>query len=123
MGLEFPPAQPAPRDNADRRSLQRRHSSLEMAMRELCDLQAQASRLAVTIQSLDMPRHSSTPQPGRNDEQLVRGILKARLDRGHFFAPDLFADPAWDMLLALVGAAVVLPIFGRAHDRSMQRVP
>jgi putative membrane protein len=32
-------------------------------------------------------------------------------------------DAQWDMLLALVGAAVVLPIFGRAHDRSMQRVP
>ena len=31
-------------------------------------------------------------------------------------------DAQWDMLLALVGAAVVLPIFGRAHDRSMQRV-
>jgi DNA-binding MarR family transcriptional regulator len=75
-----------------------------MALREVCDLQAQASRLAVTIQSLDMPQPCSTPGSGRNDEQLVRGILKARLDRGRFFAPDLFADPAWDMLLALYAA-------------------
>lgn len=105
MGLEFPPAYPAPRDssdNGDRGSI--RHPSIEMALRELCDLQAQASRLAVTIQALDMPQPSSSPHSGRSDEQVVRGILKARLDRGRFFAPDLFADPAWDMLLALYAA-------------------
>lgn len=28
-------------------------------------------------------------------------------------------DAQWDMFLALVGAAVVLPLFGRAHDRAM----
>lgn len=32
-------------------------------------------------------------------------------------------DAQWDMFLALVGALVVLPLFGRAHDRSMARVP
>lgn len=32
-------------------------------------------------------------------------------------------DAQWDMLLALVGAAVVLPVFARAHDASMDRVP
>lgn len=32
-------------------------------------------------------------------------------------------DAQWDMLLALVGAAVVLPVFGRLHDASMARVP
>jgi putative membrane protein len=32
-------------------------------------------------------------------------------------------DAQWDMLLALVGAALVLPIFGRFHDRSMAQVP
>ena len=32
-------------------------------------------------------------------------------------------DAQWDMLLALVGAAIVLPLFGRLHDRSMARVP
>lgn len=31
-------------------------------------------------------------------------------------------DAQWDMLLALVGAAVVLPLFSRMHDRSMARV-
>jgi putative membrane protein len=32
-------------------------------------------------------------------------------------------DAQWDMFLALVGALVVLPLLGRAHDRSMARVP
>jgi putative membrane protein len=32
-------------------------------------------------------------------------------------------DAQWDMFLALVGAAVVLPLFGPAHDRSMTKVP
>ena len=32
-------------------------------------------------------------------------------------------DAQWDMFLALLGAAVVLPLFGRQHDRSMNLVP
>jgi putative membrane protein len=32
-------------------------------------------------------------------------------------------DAQWDMFLALVGAAVVLPLFSRFHDASMERVP
>jgi putative membrane protein len=31
-------------------------------------------------------------------------------------------DAQWDMFLALLGAAVVLPVLGRAHDRSMASV-
>ncbi|MGC4091106.1 MAG: DUF2238 domain-containing protein [Polyangiaceae bacterium] len=32
-------------------------------------------------------------------------------------------DAQWDMLLALIGAAVGLALFARAHDRSMSQVP
>lgn len=32
-------------------------------------------------------------------------------------------DAQWDMLLALIGSAVTLPLVARAHDRSMSRVP
>jgi putative membrane protein len=32
-------------------------------------------------------------------------------------------DAQWDMVLALIGAAIVLPIFSRWHDRSMARIP
>jgi putative membrane protein len=32
-------------------------------------------------------------------------------------------DAQWDMFLALVGAAVVLPVLGGFHEASMARVP
>jgi putative membrane protein len=32
-------------------------------------------------------------------------------------------DAQWDMLLALLGAGLVLPVFATAHDRSIERVP
>jgi putative membrane protein len=32
-------------------------------------------------------------------------------------------DAQWDMFLALIGSAVVLPLFSRFHDASMQRAP
>jgi putative membrane protein len=32
-------------------------------------------------------------------------------------------DAQWDMFLALVGAAIAIPLFARAHDRSMAKVP
>ena len=32
-------------------------------------------------------------------------------------------DAQWDMFLALVGAAISLPLLGKVHDRSMARVP
>ena len=34
----------------------------------------------------------------------VRGVIRARRMRANFFAPELFADPAWDMLLDLFAA-------------------
>ena len=32
-------------------------------------------------------------------------------------------DAQWDMLLALIGAAVALPLLGGVHNRSIARVP
>ena len=32
-------------------------------------------------------------------------------------------DAQWDIFLALIGAAIVLPVFGSTHDGSMARVP
>jgi DNA-binding MarR family transcriptional regulator len=39
-------------------------------------------------------------------EQQVRGMLKLRRNRDRFFGKDLFADPAWDILLELYAAAL-----------------
>ena len=40
------------------------------------------------------------------DPRLVRQIIRQRQLRGKFFDPELFADPAWDMLLDLTAARV-----------------
>jgi hypothetical protein len=38
------------------------------------------------------------------DAGLIRSIIRVRRLRDHFFKGDLFADPAWDMLLDLMAA-------------------
>lgn len=38
------------------------------------------------------------------DASQVRAIIRARRLREHYFASDLFADPAWDILLDLTAA-------------------
>ena len=43
-------------------------------------------------------------RPGLPDPRLVRQIIRQRQLRARFFDGDLFADPAWDMLLDLTAA-------------------
>lgn len=40
------------------------------------------------------------------DAGFIRSIIRVRRLRDHFFKSDLFADPAWDMLLDLMAARV-----------------
>nr|WP_137677476.1 MarR family transcriptional regulator [Parerythrobacter lutipelagi] len=54
-------------------------------------------------QSSDLVRSQKPPLP---EPRLVRQIISQRRLRGEFFAVDLFADPAWDMLLDLTAARV-----------------
>lgn len=50
---------------------------------------------------------ASTDQDGeRLDGCFIRSIIRARRLRDHFFKGELFADPAWDMLLDLMAARV-----------------
>jgi DNA-binding MarR family transcriptional regulator len=42
----------------------------------------------------------------RGEKELVRAMIAARRDRDRFFPADLFADPAWDMLLDLYAARI-----------------
>ena len=48
---------------------------------------------------------TGTPAPVEQDqpvtEQAIRSLIRLRRNRDHFFDSDLFADPAWDMLLEL----------------------
>lgn len=45
-----------------------------------------------------------TTRPALPAPQLIRKILRNRQERGRFFDAQLFADPAWDMLLDLAAA-------------------
>jgi hypothetical protein len=50
-----------------------------------------------------------TPSEGEGeklDAGMIRSIIRARRLRDHFFRSELFADPAWDMLLDLLAARV-----------------
>ncbi len=48
---------------------------------------------------------SKTPAASTGvDLQQVRAILRARRLRSEFFAEEMFADPAWDILLALLAS-------------------
>lgn len=49
----------------------------------------------------------AVPNDGeRLDAGFIRSIIRGRRLRDHFFKSDLFADPAWDMLLDLMAARV-----------------
>ena len=54
---------------------------------------------ANAVQASARQRSGSLPHP-----RLIRRILDARRLRARFFKADLFADPAWDMLLDLAAA-------------------
>jgi hypothetical protein len=43
--------------------------------------------------------------PGLPDPRLIRTMIRQRQLRGRFLDPELFADPAWDILLDLTAAA------------------
>jgi hypothetical protein len=49
---------------------------------------------------------ASERDDGALDPGFIRSIIRVRRLRDHFFTSDLFADPAWDMLLDLMAARV-----------------
>ena len=52
----------------------------------------------------DISRATRSTRPPLPDPRLVRRIIRQRQLRGRFFDTELFADPAWDMLLDLTAA-------------------
>ena len=78
----------------------------------LQQLSEEVGRIANILASLsdeDDGAAAETGQDERNpsrriDAGQIRAIIRARRMRDHFFKSDLFADPAWDMLLDLMAA-------------------
>ena len=65
-------------------------------------LSAEAQRIADALARLARDTDSDNETP--ISATLVRRIIRLRRDRDRHFPADLFADPAWDMLLDLVAA-------------------
>ncbi|MFS0738734.1 winged helix DNA-binding protein [Sphingomonas sp. 1P06PA] len=85
----------------------------------LRQLSEEVSRIARVLAGLSgeragggaiMPRASiPTPDPLAErslDANAIRAMLRARRLRAHYFDSELFADPAWDMLLDLMAARI-----------------
>jgi len=82
-------------------------------LRQLSD---EVSRIAATLARLSVG--PGTPAANRNDAlapseeappvhiDTIRSIIRARRLRARFFDEELFADPAWDMLLDLMQAEI-----------------
>lgn len=61
--------------------------------------------------AVDRPRNSGSQarpikKPALPDPGIIRRIIRQRKLRSSFFKGDLFADPAWDMILDLAAAAM-----------------
>lgn len=78
----------------------------------LLKLSEEVSRIAGSLAQISMGLESAhqTIKPSTNFDELeisketVRWIIKARRQRARYLANDLFAEPAWDMLLELLQA-------------------
>jgi hypothetical protein len=90
-------------------TLQRRTAREQSAefdqFHELNEIRGRIERLLESFRATD--NHEmifGTEVTSRTTERSVREVLRARANRGRFFRSDLFADPAWDILLELYAA-------------------
>lgn len=67
-------------------------------------LSAEAARIAEALARLARIETAEPPVDQPVTAALVRRIVRLRRDRERFFPAEIFADPAWDMLLDLTAA-------------------
>ena len=78
----------------------------------LLQLSKAVTRIAGSLAQLSMglasPLRQNCPATNSNETDLspetVTWLIRARRDRTRYLSPDLFAEPAWDMLLDLLHA-------------------
>jgi hypothetical protein len=76
-------------------------------LKELADEVARIAKTLHTLASEDIGRSAPAPrgQAGQAGEAaIIRAMIRVRRLRNQFFPAELFADPAWDMLLDLMAA-------------------
>lgn len=67
-------------------------------------LSAEASRIADALMRLAETKAVPAAAEQPVDAGMIRRLIKVRRDRDRFFPAEIFADPAWDMLLDLSAA-------------------
>lgn len=76
--------------------------------RRLAELSEEVGRIARMLASMsadEAERIAAEPRLlSSSDGPLVRAFIRLRRLRGQYFMPELFADPAWDILLDLTAA-------------------
>ena len=84
----------------------------EQGTPQLQQISQEVRRIASALERISADDTKSEDAPARAGEDAarsvdagaVRAIIRARRLRDQFFGPDLFADPAWDILLDLYAA-------------------
>lgn len=94
------------RDAAARRPACLHDVSKGQGTARLQQLSEEVGRIAGILAALSEEDDGSAEAEGkpRLDAGQIRAVIRARRLRDHFFKRDLFADPAWDMLLDLMAA-------------------
>lgn len=88
--------------------------SRDVRAQRLLQLSEEVSRIASTLAGLSLrleaPFNEDDPAPDANgpdvSESAVRWLIRARQQRKLYLPNELFADPAWDMLLDLLHAEI-----------------
>ena len=91
-----------------------RHRQADNNAERLRQLSEEVSRIASTLARLSQDRARLSPgiSAARDGDlpplsaETVRNVIRARRLRARYFAEELFADPAWDMLLDLLQAEI-----------------
>ena len=90
-----------------------KHSG-EQSSNRLLELSNEVSRIAESLAQLSIERRIARQadqgvedsDPPEISAELVDWVIEARRRRAHYFQSDLFADPAWDMLIDLLKAEI-----------------
>ena len=79
-----------------------------LSTERLLEISGEVSRIASTLARLSTERDLSGPEvpvgedPPMVSVESVRSVIRARRLRDRYFEAELFADPAWDMMLDLL---------------------
>lgn len=76
----------------------------ESSARMINALSAEAGRIADQLARLAEAQRDTAPSVRPVDAVFIRRLLRLRRERDRYFPAEIFADPAWDMLLDLTAA-------------------